>query len=156
MTARIPLNLAKHREIYAAMAGLGAAVRRSGLEPALLNLIKVRASQINGCGFCLDMHTKEARAEGETEQRLYLTSVWHETSIYNERERAALLWTEAVTRLEHRKVPDDVYETVRKVFSEEEMMALTLAVVEINGWNRFSIAFNRPAGDYQVGSLKLA
>jgi AhpD family alkylhydroperoxidase len=154
MTARIQFDPAKHREIYTAMFGLGAVVRRSGLEPALLKLVKVRASQINGCGFCLDMHTKEARAEGETEQRLYLTGVWHETSMYSERERAALLWTEAVTRLEHQEVPDDVYETVRKAFSEAEMAALTLAVVEINAWNRFAISFKRPVGDYVVGSLK--
>lgn len=156
MNTRIQPDPAKHRGIYAAMYGLSAAVSRSGLEPALRHLIKVRASQINGCGFCLDMHTKEARAEGETEQRLYLASVWRETSIYNERERAALLWTEAVTRLEHQEVPDEVYETVSKVFSEEEMAALTLAVVEINGWNRFAISFKRPVGDYQVGSLKQA
>jgi AhpD family alkylhydroperoxidase len=154
MTARIQFDPAKHRDIYSAMFGLGAAVRRSGLEPALLKLVKVRASQINGCGFCLDMHTKEARAEGETEQRLYLTSVWQETSIYSERERAALLWTEAVTRLEHQKVPDDVYETVRKVFNEAEMAALTLAVAEINAWNRLAISFKYPVGDYVVGSLK--
>jgi AhpD family alkylhydroperoxidase len=154
MTARIQFDRAKHRDIYSAMFGLGAAVRRSGLEPALLKLVKVRASQINGCGFCLDMHTKEARAEGETEQRLYLTSVWQETSIYSERERAALLWTEAVTRLEHQKVPDDVYETVRKVFNEAEMAALTLAVAEINAWNRLAISFKYPVGDYVVGSLK--
>ena len=156
MTARIPFDITAHREIYGAMSGLGAAIRRSGLEPALLHLVKVRASQINGCGFCLDMHTKDARAEGETEQRLYLTSVWRETSIYSERERAALWWTEAVTRLEHGHVPDDAYAAVRKVFSQEEMAALTLAVVEINGWNRFCISFNVPAGDYQVGSLKKA
>lgn len=156
MTARIPFDITKHREIYSAMQGLGAAIRRSGLEPALLHLVKVRASQINGCGFCLDMHTKDARAEGETEQRLYLISVWRETSIYSERERAAMWWTEAVTRLEHGHVPDDVYAAARKVFSQEEMAALTLAVVEINGWNRFCISFNVPAGDYQVGSLKKA
>jgi alkylhydroperoxidase family enzyme len=101
------------------------------------------------------MHTKDARAAGETEQRLYMLSAWRDAnpSIYTERERAALAWTEAVTRLDHQQVPEEIYETVRKQFREEELVALTLAIVAINGWNRFNIAFRTPAGDYQPGSL---
>jgi alkylhydroperoxidase family enzyme len=99
------------------------------------------------------MHTKDARAAGETEQRLYLLSAWREASVYSNRERAALQWAEAVTRLEHQHVPDDIYQNARQVFSEEELVALTLCVVEINGWNRFAISFQYPAGDYQPGSI---
>lgn len=147
-------NIMKFPDVLRAMLGLNAAYEASTLEPALLELIKLRASQLNGCGYCIDMHTKDARLEGETEQRLYLVSAWWETSLYSERERAALAWTEAVTRLEHQRVPDDVYERVRAQFNEEEVACLTLAVVAINGWNRFNIAFNVPAGSYEAGSLK--
>ena len=156
MTARLKNDPAAHPGVYGAMAGLGSALRRSSLEPSLRELVKIRASQINGCGHCLDMHTKEARAAGETEQRLYLLSAWRETSLYSERERAALLWTEAVTRLERQHVPDDAYAAVRAVFDEQEQMLLTLAVVEINAWNRIAIAFQFAAGDYEIGSLKRA
>jgi len=156
MTVRIKPDTAAHRDVFAAMMGLGAVSRRSSLEPQLRELVKVRASQVNGCGHCLDMHTKEARAAGEAEQRLYLAGAWRETSIYTERERAALAWTEAVTRLEHQHVPENVYHAARAVFSEEELMVLTLAVVEINGWNRFAIAFQFPAGEYEPGSIKHA
>src|SRR5690606_3980248 len=124
-----------------AMQGLNSVSENSTLEPKLLELVKLRASQINGCAYCIDMHTKDARLEGETEQRLYLLSAWWETSLYSEREQAALAWTEAVTRLEGQRVPDAVYEKVRAQFSEEELTRLTLAVVAINGWNRFNIAF---------------
>jgi len=154
MHARLTFDPVKHRDAYQAMLGLGAAVSRGGLEPALLELVKIRASQINGCGYCLDMHTKDARANGETEQRLYLLSAWRDANVYSERERAALAWTEAVTRLEGQEVPDEVFELARAQFTEEELVALTLAIVAINGWNRLSIAFRRPAGDYQPGSLK--
>lgn len=153
MHARLTFDPVKHRDAYQAMLGLGAAVSRGGLEPALLELVKIRASQINGCGYCLDMHTKDARANGETEQRLYLLSAWRDANVYSERERAALAWTEAVTRLEGQEVPDEVFELARAQFTEEELVALTLAIVAINGWNRLSIAFRRPAGDYQPGSL---
>jgi AhpD family alkylhydroperoxidase len=155
MTARIKFDFTRDRQIFGAMLGLGAAVRRSGLEESILNLVKVRASQVNGCGFCVDMHTKDARAAGETEQRLYMLSAWRDAnaSIYTERERAAIAWTEAVTRLEHQRVPDEIYERVSKQFDEQQLMALTLAVVEINGWNRFNVAFETPAGDYKPGSL---
>ena len=154
MTARITLNPSRHREILAAMLGLDAAVRRSGLEHSLILLIKTRVSQINGCGYCIDMHTKDARIEGETEQRLYMLSAWWETSLYSERERAALRWAEAVTRLEHQEVPDDVYENLSRVFTENEIVALTLCVAEINAWNRFAIPFKYQAGSYQPGSVR--
>src|SRR5215510_3773143 len=116
MTARITPDFTRDRNILGAMFNLGAAVRRSGLEESLVLLVDVRASQINGCAYCVDMHTKDARAAGETEQRLYMLSAWREANatIYTERERAALAYTEAVTRLEHQEVPDEVYATARK------------------------------------------
>jgi AhpD family alkylhydroperoxidase len=120
-----------------------------GLEPSLLDLVRTRASQINGCAYCLDMHTKDARARGESEQRLYALGAWRETSFYTERERAALAWTEAVTLITNGHVPDAVYEEVRQLFTEEELVNLTLAVVAINGWNRFSISFRTVPGTYQ-------
>lgn len=134
-----------------AMLGLEQYARHSGLEHSLLELVKTRASQINGCGYCLDMHTKDARAAGETEQRLYTLSVWHETPFFTERERAALAWTEAVTRVAESQVPDSVYEQARKQFSEKELVDLTLAIIAINGWNRLAISFRSVPGTYQVG-----
>jgi len=134
---------------YRAMSGLEKAVRESGLEPSLLDLIKQRASQINGCAYCLDMHWKDARARGESEQRLYSLDAWRETSYYTERERAALAWTEAVTQIAGNHVPDELYEQVRPHFSEEELVNLTLAVVAINGWNRLAISFRTELGTYQ-------
>jgi AhpD family alkylhydroperoxidase len=131
---------------YRAMSGLEKAVRESGLEPSLLDLIKLRASQINGCAYCLDMHWKDARARGESEQRLYSLDAWRETSYYTERERAALAWTEAVTQIAGNHVPDELYEQVRPHFSEEELVNLTLAVVAINGWNRLAISFRTEPG----------
>lgn len=155
MSQNRPFNVMKHPDIFKAMLGLAAGFENSTLEHALLELVKIRASQINGCGYCLDMHTKDARLEGETEQRLYLVGVWREApGLYTEREKAALAWTEAVTRLENQHVPDAVYEKARAQFSDEELARLTLAVVAINGWNRFNIAFNVPAGSYKAGSLK--
>jgi AhpD family alkylhydroperoxidase len=154
MTARISLDPSRHREALGAMINLGATVRRSGLDHSLIGLIKVRVSQLNGCGYCIDMHTKDARAEGETEQRLYMLSAWWETSLYSERERAALRWAEAVTRLEHQEVPDEIYENLSRVLTEDEIIALTLCVVEINAWNRFAISFKYRAGDYQPGSVR--
>lgn len=136
-------------EGYRAMAGLEQYARRSGLESSLLELVKTRASQINGCAFCLDMHTKDARVAGETEQRLYTLSAWHETPFFADRERAALAWTEAVTRIADTHVPDEVYELARKHFSEKELVDLTLAIVAINGWNRLAIAFRTVPGSYQ-------
>lgn len=132
-----------------AMWGLEKYVHQCGLEPLLLELIKTRASQINGCAFCLDMHTKDARAQGETEQRLYALPAWEETPFFTDRERAALAWTEAVTRVADTHVPDAVYEAARKHFTEKELVDLTLAIVAINGWNRLAIAFRAEAGSYR-------
>ena len=132
-----------------AMFGLQAYVNRSGLEHGLLELVKMRASQLNGCAYCLDMHSKDARAAGETEQRLYLLDAWREAPFYTPRERAALEWTEAVTRVDRGHVPDAVYADAREHFTEQELVDLTLAVVAINGWNRLAIAFRAEAGSYQ-------
>jgi AhpD family alkylhydroperoxidase len=132
-----------------AMYGLEGPLRNSGLDPALRGLIKVRASQINGCAYCIDMHTKDARAQGETEQRLYGLSVWRETPFYTDRERAALEWTEQLTLIAGRGVPDDLYARMREHFSEAELVNLTLAVVQINAWNRFAISFRSEVGSYQ-------
>ena len=132
-----------------AMRGLESYLHRCGLEPSLLELVKMRASQINGCAFCLDMHSKDARAQGETEQRLYVLSAWREAPFYTERERAALEWTEALTLISENDVPDEVYEHARRHFGEKELVDLSLAVVAINGWNRLSIAFQAVPGAYQ-------
>jgi len=134
---------------YKAMSALESYVRQSGLEHTLLELVKTRASQINGCAFCLDMHTKDARAAGETEQRLYTLSAWEETPFFTDRERAALAWTEAVTRVADTQVPDDVFKRVRQQFTEKELADLTLAIVTINGWNRLAVAFRKVPGSYQ-------
>jgi AhpD family alkylhydroperoxidase len=131
------------------MLGLEAYVRRCGLEPALLELIKLRASQINSCAYCIDMHTKDARAHGESEQRLYALNAWRETPFYTDKERAALAWTEAVTRVADTHVPDEVYEQVRQHFGEKELVDLTLAIVAINSWNRIAISFRAVPGTYQ-------
>jgi AhpD family alkylhydroperoxidase len=139
---------------YRAMLGLEKYVHESGLELSLLDLVKLRASQINGCAYCLDMHWKDARARGESEQRLYSLDAWRETSYYSDRERAALAWTEAVTLIAASHVPDDVYEQVRQQFREEELVTLTLAVVAINGWNRLAISFRTEPGTYQPAGQK--
>ena len=138
----------------AAMMGLEGYVRSSGLEPALVELVKLRASYLNGCAFCVDMHTKDmhtkdARARGETEQRLYAVPVWRETPFFSPRERAALAWTEAVTELGRTGVPDAVYDEARAEFSESELVDLTMAVVAINGWNRLAVGFRTEPGTYQ-------
>jgi AhpD family alkylhydroperoxidase len=132
-----------------ALRGLEAYLAECGLEPSLLDLIKTRASQINGCAYCLDMHTKDARARGESEQRLYALAAWRETPFYTERERAALAWTEAVTLITSGHVPDELDEEVRQHFPEEELVNLTLAVVAINSWNRLAISFRTVPGTYQ-------
>lgn len=123
-------------------------VSNSGLEKTLYELVKTRASQINGCAYCLDMHTKDARKAGETEQRLYALSAWRETPFYTERERAALAWTEALTLISKNEVPDSLYESTRKHFKEEEIIALTMAIVAINGWNRLAVGFRTVPGSY--------
>ncbi len=124
-------------------------VEASGLEESLRDLVCMRASQINGCAFCLDMHAKDARASGETEQRLYGLSAWWEMPFYTERERAALAWTEAVTLVADSRVPDEVYEQARKQFTEKELVSLTMTVIAINSWNRVNVAFRTPAGHYR-------
>ena len=119
------------------------------LEHSLLRLVEIRASQINGCAYCLDMHTKDARAAGETEQRIYTLGAWRETPFFTDRERAALEWTEAVTLVAETRVPDAVFEQVRQQFSEEELVELTFAVIVINSWNRLNVSFRPLVGDYQ-------
>ncbi len=136
-------------DALAAMAALEGYVHRCGLEAGLLELVKLRASLINGCAYCIDMHTKDARARGETEQRLYAVSAWRETPFYSDRERAALAWTEALTLVSQTGAPDEVYEEVRRHFTEKELVDLTLAIVGINGWNRFAIGFRAVPGSYQ-------
>lgn len=137
-----------------AMRGLENYVRQCGLETQLLELVKLRASQINGCAYCVDMHSKDARAAGETEQRLYAVSVWEETPFFTERERAALAWTEAVTLVGETRVPDAVYHAARRAFTEKELVDLTLAIVAINGWNRLAISFRSVAGSYTPAGHK--
>ena len=142
--------------VLKAMLGLSAYVSKSGLEKPLLELIDFRVSQINGCAYCLDMHSKDLRAAGETEQRLYLLDAWREAPFYTERERAALAWAEAVTLVREGHVPDEVYRQARAQFTEEELANLTLAVVAINGWNRLNIAFRTEPGSYQPGAWHAA
>lgn len=139
---------------YRAMLGLESYVHETGLEPSLLELVKMRASQINGCAYCLDMHSKDARAAGETEQRLYLLNAWQEAPFYTERERAALAWTEAVTLVNQSHVPEDVYQQTRAHFSEKELVDLTIAIVAINAWNRLEVSFRGVAGRYTPKALQ--
>ena len=134
---------------YQAMSHLQQFVDSVGLDKLLMELVKMRASQINGCAYCLDMHSKAARALGETEQRLYALNAWEETPFFTERERAALEWTEAVTRISETHAPDEVYARVAKVFSPEELANLTLAITAINSWNRLAIAFRVAPGAYK-------
>ena len=134
---------------YRAMRELETYVQQSGLEPSLLELVKTRTSQINGCAYCIDMHTKDARARGECEQRLYALNAWEETPFFTERERAALAWTEAVTEVAKDHVPDEMYALVRQQFTEKELVDLTMAIIAINGWNRLSISFRTVPGTYQ-------
>ena len=136
-----------------AMYSLEGYLRHSSIEPMLLHLLKFRVSQINGCAYCLDMHSKDLRAGGETEQRLYCLDAWRETPFYTDRERAALEWAEALTLITEGHVQDEVFETVKSQFSEKEMIDLTMAVVTINSWNRISIAFRTTPGTYQPGQF---
>jgi AhpD family alkylhydroperoxidase len=138
----------EYPEATRAMAALEKVVEESMLEPKLLELVKLRASQLNGCAHCVDMHTKDARAIGEEEQRLHLVAFWRDAPVYTPRERAALAWTEALTLLPQNGVPDDVYAEMERSFSPAGHVALTLAIVAINGWNRFAVAFRSPVGDY--------
>jgi AhpD family alkylhydroperoxidase len=142
--------------VYTAMLGLEKYLQECGLEGALLHLIKLRASQINGCAYCLDMHWKDLRASGEKEQRMYSLDAWRECPYYTERERAALGWTEAVTLITDGHAPDAVYEEVRTQFSEKEICDLTLAVAAINAWNRLAISSRTVPGGYQSQGAKAA
>lgn len=132
-----------------AMGGLRTYISQCGIEPSLQELVRLRASQINGCTYCIDMHSQDARAAGETEQRLYALVAWQETPFFSARERAALLWTEKLTLISVDRVPDEVFEQVRQQFSEEELANLTLIIATINAWNRFSISFRDVPGNYK-------
>ena len=140
----------KGKDALKAVFMMGNHIRRSTIEPALRELIDVRVSQINGCAYCLDMHYKEARAKGETEQRLYGLNTWRETTYYSTRERAGLAWAEAITKCE---VPDELYEKVKAHFTDEELIDLTMIANNINNWNRINIAFPQVAGSYVVGQF---
>ena len=154
MNARLDAQKAAPAAMHAMLSLENYVSRFSGLEASLLELVRFRASQINGCAYCLDMHSKDARAKGESEQRLYTLSAWRETPFFTDRESAALEWTEAITLINQGHAPDAVYETARKHFSEEELVNLTLAIVAINGWNRLAIGFRAVAGDYQPAGHK--
>ena len=155
MNPRIDVTKYLSSGIGCAMLNLSAEAEAK-LDRALFELVKIRASQINGCAYCLDMHTKEARLAGETEQRIYALSAWRETPFFSDRERAALEWTEAVTRVADTHVPDDVHALVSAHFTEQELVTLTFAVVVINSWNRLSISFRAPAGTYQPKGAAVA
>ena len=142
--------------VVQAMFGLQAPLNDSGLEHPLLELVKMRASQINGCAYCLDMHTKDALAAGETAQRLFLLDAWREAPLYSARERAALAWTEALTLVTEGHVPDAVFEQAHAQFSDAELAKLTLAVIAINGWNRLAVPFRAEVGSYQAGTAEAA
>ena len=139
-------------EAISTMLDMQQYVDHCSLEKQLLELAKLRASQINGCAYCVDMHSKDLRALGETEQRLYAVVVWREAPFFSNRERAALAWTEAVTLVSETGVPDDVYENARSQFSEKELVDLTMAIIAINGWNRLAVSFRAIAGSYQPPS----
>jgi AhpD family alkylhydroperoxidase len=149
MTTRLKPDSKHIATLLKAMGGFRAVIEPSTLEHPLRHLIKVRASQLNGCAYCIDMHTKDARAAGETEQRLYALNAWRDAPFYTARERAALAWTDAATRIGDHGVPDDVYDAAREVFSEDETVVLALAVAEINGWNRIVRPFDSDVGSYQ-------
>lgn len=132
-----------------ALLHVGNVIKTAGLDPALMELVKIRASQMNGCAYCIDMHTKDARAMGETEQRIYALAAWRETPFFTEIERAALSWTEALTNIQDGHVPDEIYQNVSGHFDEASLMKLTLTVTQINTWNRIAIAFRAEPGSYQ-------
>jgi AhpD family alkylhydroperoxidase len=134
---------------YKTMAAVENYVRQSGVDHALLELVKTRVSQINGCAYCLDMHTKDARAHGESEQRLFVLSQWRETSFYSDKERAALAWAEAVTRISADAVSDELFAEARRHFDEKSLVDLTLAIIAINGWNRLALPFRSEPGSYR-------
>jgi AhpD family alkylhydroperoxidase len=149
MSTRLDFNRHRASGMAGALFTMGQEVAKSGLDQRLFELVKIRASQINGCAYCLDMHWKDAKAIGESDQRLYMLPAWREAPCYSEQERAALAWTEAVTLIADGNAPDDVYEEARAHFSERELVDLTMAIVTINSWNRLMVAFREEAGTYQ-------
>ena len=153
MSERIDFKKASP-EAYKAMVAVEGYVRGSGLDHGLLELVKARVSQINGCAYCLDMHTKDARAGGESEQRLYLLSQWRETSFFTAKERAALAWAEAVTRISGDAVSDELFAEVRQHFDERSIVDLTLAIIAINGWNRLALPFGTVPGSYHPAATR--
>ena len=153
MEARLDYTKASP-EAYKAMVQMEGVVRRSGLDPMLLELIKIRASQLNGCAYCIDMHTKDARFKGETEQRIYALDAWRETPFFREKERAALAWTEAITNIQTGHAPEAVYQELSRNFSEEERVNLTLAITTINAWNRIAIGFRLVPGNYEPSASR--
>src|SRR5262245_60395122 len=144
-----PVHNKAYPEALEAMLALSQAVQKTGLAPQLIDLINYRVSQLNGCASCLDMHSKDLRARGEDEQRLHLLAAWRDAPVYSDRERAALAWTEGVTRLPHGEVPDAVYAETRRHFGDKELVDLTLAITAINAWNRLNIRFRSEVGSYQ-------
>lgn len=152
MKPRLDLTKYINSGLGRAMLNLSGEVE-TRLDRRLFELVKIRASQINGCAYCIDMHTKDARLAGETEQRIYALNAWRETPFYSDRERAALEWTEAVTRVADTHVPDDIHEHVSQHFNDDELVALTFAVVVINAWNRLAVSFRAPAGTYQPQAI---
>jgi AhpD family alkylhydroperoxidase len=138
-------------QVASKVGQLEAYATHSGLEASLLELVRLRASYLNGCAYCIDMHTKDARASGESEQRLYAVPLWRETPFFTPRERAALAWTEAVTLIAGGYVPDEAYREAREQFGEKELVDLTVAIIAINSWNRLSVAFRTVPGSYQPG-----
>ena len=143
------LSVLNHSQAMKPLFDFSAAVHGSGLERPLVELILLRVSQMNGCAYCIDMHSKDARAQGETEQRLYALNAWREAPFYSDKERAALGWTEAVTDISHKEVTDELYQEARRHFNEQELVRLTVAIVAINGWNRLCVSFRIPSGSYQ-------
>lgn len=142
-------------EAYKAMLGVQKVVDKSPVDHKLLELIKIRASQINGCAHCLDMHTKDAIALGENEQRLHVLAAWREAPFYSDKEKAALAWCESLTNISSQGVPDNLFDELKKYFTTEEIVELTLAIVAINGWNRLAVGFRSEVGNYVSNNLKL-
>jgi AhpD family alkylhydroperoxidase len=153
---RVDVNKYVNTGLGRGLLHLGHEVKKAGIDPTLYELVKIRASQINGCAYCIDMHTKDARARGETEQRIYALSAWRETPFFTDRERAALEWTEAVTLIAQTHVPDDVFERVRQEFEEQDLVTLTFAIIEINAWNRLASTFRVTVGTYQPAAAVTA
>jgi AhpD family alkylhydroperoxidase len=152
MTQRMDYNAATPAGVKA-LGGVYGHIMQSGLPKALVDLVYLRVSQINGCAYCIDMHSKDARAAGETEQRLYLLDAWREAPFYTDRERAAFAWTEAVTKVTEGHVPDSVFKEVREQFNDKELADLTMAIAAINAWNRMAISFRALPGGYQPGQF---